>query len=100
MGRRSKSVFAAALFACALCACGPAQRPLSQPETITVTVGGARLAATLYPVAAKNPPGLVLVHSLGGNRADWDFFARRAVVITSPLGSTTFSDRTLSFMVP
>lgn len=78
MGRRSKFVLAAALFACALCACGPAQHPLSQPETITVTVGGARLAATLYPVAAKNPPGLVLVHSLGGNRADWDFFARRA----------------------
>ena len=28
------------------------------------------------------------------------FFARRAVVMTSPSASTTLSDSTLSFMVP
>jgi alpha-beta hydrolase superfamily lysophospholipase len=37
-----------------------------------------RLAVTVYPVAVKNPPGLVLVHMMGSDRHAWAPLARRA----------------------
>ena len=36
----------------------------------------ARLAANYYPPIVRPAPGVLLIHMLGGSKADWDSFAR------------------------
>jgi pimeloyl-ACP methyl ester carboxylesterase len=59
---------------------GPARNTaLAPPQDFFLsTADGVQLTATLYPVRAPNPPGLVLVHMLGSNRGAWQPFALRA----------------------
>jgi dienelactone hydrolase len=54
------------------------------PAVMTITAGdGAKLSAEYYPpvvvtkVAGHKAPGVLLLHMLGGSRADWDAFARQ-----------------------
>lgn len=63
----------------------PAVRPTpGAPVSVTITAGdGARLSAEYYPpaavtrVAGQKAPGVLLLHMVGGSRADWDPFARQ-----------------------
>ena len=58
--------------------CGPATG-LPTPEAITyVTEDGAGISGILFPVAEAQPPGLLLIHGLGGSKESWTRFARRA----------------------
>ncbi len=60
--------------------CRNAERSTA-PQTQEVslqTVDGVSIAATIYPVNAAAPPGLILVHMLGSNRASWQSFASHA----------------------
>jgi len=64
----------------ALCACGarPAG-PGDTARTISLTTSdGVTIAATVYPVDAPDPPGLILIHMLGADRWTWEPVARRA----------------------
>jgi len=60
--------------------CGKQEKKAADvPEALLLTTSdGIQLAATLYPVGALSPPGLVLVHMQGTDRRSWDVFARRA----------------------
>lgn len=61
-----------------------AARPTpAQPAAVTIAApDSVELAATYYaplvvePVAGRQAPGVLLLHMLGGSRADWDGFAR------------------------
>lgn len=48
------------------------------PIDLTITAAdGAQLAASFYPPASAAPaPGVLLLHQLGGSRADWAIFAK------------------------
>ena len=49
------------------------------PEDLALkTQDGVHLTATVYAAHGPLPPGLVLVHGLGGNRHRWEPFAKRA----------------------
>jgi len=49
----------------------------SEPVPLTFNAAdGAALAANYYPPIVRPAPALVLVHMLGGSKADWDSFAR------------------------
>ena len=49
------------------------------PVSLELSAGdGLRIAATLYPVAQPDAPGLILVHGLGGRNEGWKPFAQRA----------------------
>jgi len=63
-----------------LCACGaPHKAPPDNTRDIAfATSDGVEIAATVYPVDAPKPPGLVLVHMLGADRHAWGPFALRA----------------------
>ncbi len=64
--------------------CGDSPPARRAPEDLTFhTEDGAEIGATLYSAVSPRgdgvrPPGLVLVHGLGGRRGHWDVFARRA----------------------
>ncbi len=64
--------------------CGDPAPERRTPRDLTFhTEDGAEIAATFYPVSipdesATRPPGLILLHGLGGRRGHWDVFARRA----------------------
>jgi dienelactone hydrolase len=54
------------------------------PVALTITASdGAQLSAEFYPpvvvtpVAGQKAPGVLLLHMVGGSRADWDAFARQ-----------------------
>ena len=68
------------LMAVTALACGKAARekPLATQEAVLHTVDGMALSATVYPTARPNPPGLILVHMLGSDRAAWKSFASHA----------------------
>ena len=52
---------------------------IGAPQNLTLLTSDAvQLAATLYPPARKNPPGLVLVHDRLGSRGHFAAFAARA----------------------
>lgn len=73
-------VAVALIFTALLGACGPgepAPRSGGQPCPMT-TQDGVKLAGTLYPSRGEKPPGIVLVHMLGGTREGWEPFALQA----------------------
>lgn len=78
--RRYRGAVLTALLLAAFAACGkPARQASNAPQDLALTTtDGVRLEATLYPVAEKAPPGLILVHMLGSNRRAWEPFALRA----------------------
>ena len=71
---------ALATVAVVLCACGaPRDTPPENTRDIAfATSDGVEIAATVYPVDAPKPPGLVLLHMLGADRREWEPFALRA----------------------
>jgi dienelactone hydrolase len=49
----------------------------SQPVALTFNApDGAALAAKYYPPIVRPAPAILLLHMLGGSKADWDSFAR------------------------
>jgi len=60
-----------------LTACSQKSPPPTSRDVTLVTEDEYHIAATLYPVSADHPPGLILVHGYGGNRHDWTAFAKR-----------------------
>ncbi len=49
-----------------------------EPVALTFNArDGALLAATYYPPIVRPAPAVLLLHQLGGSRADWDTFARK-----------------------
>ena len=49
----------------------------SQPVSINFNApDGATLAATYYPPIVRPAPAVLLLHMLGGSKADWESFAR------------------------
>ncbi len=54
----------------------PAPRP-AEPAKLTLTASdGAQLVGLFYPPLNAPAPGVLLLHQLGGSKADWDAFAR------------------------
>ncbi|MCC6699376.1 MAG: alpha/beta fold hydrolase [Candidatus Hydrogenedentes bacterium] len=69
------------LFCLVALGCGaPDETPaFGTPQDLALlTTDTVELAATLYPPARKNPPGLILVHDRLGSRAHFAAFAARA----------------------
>ncbi|MFP4191494.1 MAG: alpha/beta hydrolase [Candidatus Hydrogenedentota bacterium] len=70
--------------AAAVAGCGDSPMERRTPRDLKFeTEDGAEIAATLYPAGAPDesstqPPGLILIHGLGGQRSQCDVFARRA----------------------
>ena len=58
---------------CTRTATPPRERALTIPST-----NGVALSATAFLPSTTRPPGIVLLHSLGTDRAEWSAFARRA----------------------
>ncbi len=58
-------------------ACGPGSEHWAEEEVSFRTEDGVELQGTLRRPAAESPPGLILVHGVGGTRADWAVFAER-----------------------
>jgi alpha-beta hydrolase superfamily lysophospholipase len=59
--------------------CGGSDPTFPEPVPLTLdTADGFRVAATLFPAAEPDPPGLILVHQVGATRAHWEPFAARA----------------------
>ena len=55
----------------------PSRAAAAGPRDIAIPIAdGADLIATIYPVAAPAPPGLILIHSLGSDRNEWTPLAR------------------------
>ena len=49
----------------------------SEPVSLNFNAkDNARLAANYYPPIVRPAPGVLLIHMLGGSKADWDSFAR------------------------
>jgi pimeloyl-ACP methyl ester carboxylesterase len=49
----------------------------SEPTPIALSApDGASLAGTYYPPIVRPAPAVLLLHMLGGSKADWDPFAR------------------------
>ena len=63
-----------------LFACGEKQTPgeTGVEEIRFSTADDVRIASTLYRPLNSQPPGIVLLHSLGGGREQWAPFARAA----------------------
>ncbi|MCC6487627.1 MAG: alpha/beta fold hydrolase [Candidatus Hydrogenedentes bacterium] len=79
--RHAFGTFSGILFCLAVLGCGPLDETpaIGAPQDVTLlTSDAAQLAATLYPTARENPPGLVLVHDRLGSRALFAAFATRA----------------------
>ncbi len=66
------------------------------PEAIASGMPDNLSVSSVMTPSVPSEPTISLVRSYPAA----DFFARRAVVISSPSGITTFSASTLSFMVP
>ncbi len=76
-----RPILAIAVLLAGLSACGDLPAPLANKRDLTfASADGVALHATLYAPdkPAKNPPGLVLAHMVGSNRAAWEPFATRA----------------------
>jgi len=57
----------------------PTPQPPAEPEEVTVDVAdGLTIFGTFYPGAGQGPwPAVMLLHMNGGQRSDWDAFARQ-----------------------
>lgn len=79
--RHAFETFSGVLFCLVALGCGaPDETPvIATPQDLTLLTSDAvELAATLYPPAGENSPGLILVHDRLGSRGHFAAFAARA----------------------